>query len=173
VLGPALEELLHRFPNVIAHVAGGGHANRITARPDPLRRGGSYWEVGTGSPVAFPMRSRLLEVTDNRDGTISLFSTVYDLHAPIDPDDARDPTSGDGLNEAQLAALARSVAAQDPQRDPEAAGAAASDRNVEMLLTAPFDLSQVETPGRHRPAPMAERRRMSRRALLRALISLP
>ena len=173
VLGPAFEELLHRFPNVIAHVTSGGHANRITARPDPLRRGGSYWEIGTGSPVDFPMRSRLLEVTDNRDGTISLFSTVYDLHAPIDPGDARDPTSGDGVNEPQLAALARSLAAQDPQRDPDAAGVAASDRNAEMLLTAPFDLTEVETPGRHRPAPVAERRRMSRRALLRALFPLP
>ncbi len=170
VLGPALEELLHRFPNVIAHITGSGHANRITARPDPLRRGGSYWEVSTASPVAFPMRSRLLELTDNRDGTISLFTTVYDLDAPIDPRDAGDPTSGDGVNEAQLAAVARSLAAQDPQRDPEAAGLAVSDRNAELLLPAPFDLTEVETPGRHSPAAAGGgAREMSRRQLLRLL----
>ena len=54
VQGPALEELLHRFPNVIAHVTGGSQANSITPRPDPQRRGGGYWEVSTTSPVASP-----------------------------------------------------------------------------------------------------------------------
>jgi metallophosphoesterase (TIGR03767 family) len=174
-LGPQLEELLHRFPNVVAHVAGNSHLNRVTARPDPQRRGGSYWEVSTTSPVAYPMQSRLLEVTDNGDGTISLFSTVYDLDAPIDPRDARDPTPGDGINEEQLAAIARSVGAQDPQRDPEAAGLAVSDRNAEMLLPAPFDLSGVETPGRHRAASATGAtgvRGVSRRALLRLILPL-
>ncbi len=169
VQGPQLEELLHRFPNVIAHVAGDSRANKITARPDPQRRGGSYWEVNTTSPVAYPMQSRLLEITDNRDGTISLFSTIYDLDAPIDPRDADDPTAGDGVNEERLAAVARSVAAGDPQRDPGAAGLAVSDRNAELLLSAPFDLVGVETPGRHRPTAAAGERRMSRGALLRLL----
>lgn len=170
VLGPQLEELLHRFPNVIAHIAGDSQANRVTARPDPLRRGGSYWEVSTTSPVAYPMQGRLLEVVDNRDGTLSLFSTVYDLAAPIDPRDASDPTPGDAVNEEQLAAVARGVAAQDPQRDTEAAGLAVSDRNAEMLLATPFDLSKVETPGRHRPTPTAGAREMSRR-LVRLILA--
>jgi hypothetical protein len=169
VQGPQLEELLHRFPNVIAHIAGDSQVNKITARPDPERRGGAYWEVSTTSPVAYPMQSRLLEVTDNRDGTISLFSTVYDLAAPIDPRDADDPTAGDDVNEEQLAALARSIAAQDPQHDPEAAGLAVSDRNAELLLSAPFALADVETPGRHRPAAAAAEQGVSRRALLRLL----
>ncbi len=166
VQGPQLEELLHRFPNVIAHIAGDSHANRITARPDPERHGGSYWEVSTASPVAYPMQSRLLEVVDNRDGTLSLFATVYDLAAPVDPRDARDPTEGDEVNEEQLAAVARRLAAEDPQRDPEAAGLAISDRNAELLLAAPFDLSGVETPGPHRPAARRGGRVLSRRTLL-------
>lgn len=168
--GPQLEELLHRFPNVIAHIAGHSRESRITARPDPEeRRGGSYWEISTTSPVAYPMQGRLLEVTDNGDGTISLFSTMYDLAAPIDPREADDPTPGDDVNEEQFAAIARSVAAQDPQRDPEAAGLAVSDRNAEMLLAAPFDLSGVETPPRHRSVSAS----VSRRALLRLLAPLP
>ncbi len=168
--GSELEELLHRFPNVIAHIAGHSHENRITARPDPEeRRGGSYWEISTTSPVAFPMQARLLEVTDNGDETISLFSTMYDLAAPIDPKEADDPTPGDDVNEEQLAAVARSLAAQDPQHDPEAAGLAVSDRNAEMLLAAPFDLSAVETPGRHRPTPTGAARAIGRRQLLALL----
>ena len=172
ILGPQLEELLHRFPNVIAHIAGDSHANKITARPDPLRRGGSYWEVSTASPVANPMQSRLLEVMDNRDGTISLFSTIYDLAAPIDPRDAGDPTPGDEVNEEQMAAVARSLAAGDPQRDPEAAGLTASDRNAEMLLAAPFDLSVLDTPARHRPSQAAGGLGPGRRALLRLFLPL-
>ncbi len=168
--GSELEELLHRFPNVIAHIAGHSHENRITARPDPERRGGSYWEIGTTSPVAFPMQARLLEVTDNGDETISLFSSVYDLAAPIDPREASDPTPGDDVNEAELSAVARSVAALDPQRDPEEAGLAASDRNAELLLTAPFDLSEVETPGRRGSTPTGVAPRIGRRQLLGLLI---
>lgn len=171
VQGPQLEELLHRFPNIIAHIAGDSQVNKIAARPDPERRGGAYWEMTTTSPVAYPMQARLLEVTDNRDGTVSLFSTVYDLAAPIDPRDADDPTAGDDVNEEQLAAVARSVAAQDPQRNPEAAGLAVSDRNAELLLSAPFDLAGVGMPGRHRPATMAGERGLSRRSLLRLLFS--
>ena len=174
VLGPELEELLHHFPNVIAHIAGHSHKSRISARSDPEeRRGGSYWEISTTSPVAFPMQARLLEVTDNGDETISLFSTMYDLDAPIDPGEANDPTPGDDeVNEGQLAAVARSVAAQDPQSDPEAAGLAVSDRNAEMLLAAPFDLSGVETPGRHRAAAATEVGGVSRRALLKLMLPL-
>jgi len=117
------------------------------------------------------MQARLLEVVDNADDTISLFSAVYDLDAAIDPRDAGDPTPGDGVNEGLLAAAARGVAAQDPQRDPSAAGLAVSDRNAELLLTAPFDLSAVETPPRHRAGPADEARKMRRRALLRPLLS--
>ena len=170
VQGPALEELLHRFPNVIAHVTGGTEANSITPRPDPQRRGG-YWEVTTTSSVGFPTQARLLEVVDNADGTISLFSAVYDLDAAIDPRDVDDPTRGDDVNEGLLAAVARGLAARDPQRDPSAAGLAVSDRNAELLLAAPFDLSAVDTPPRHRAGPNDETRKVRRRDLLRSLVA--
>jgi len=171
IKGPALEELLHRFPNVIAHVTGGSQVNSITPRPDAQGRSGGYWEVSTTSPVAHPMQSRLLEVADNGDATVSLFSTVYDLEAPVDPRDAEDPTPGDGVNEVQLASVARVVAAADPQRDPTAGGLAASDRNAELLLTAPFDLSGVDIPPRHRAGPAARTRKVRRRIFLRSLVS--
>jgi metallophosphoesterase (TIGR03767 family) len=148
--GPALEELLHRFPNVVAHVTGGSQVSSVTPRPDPQRRGGGYWEISTTSPVAYPMQGRLLEVADNGDGTVSIFATMYDLDAPLDPRDAGDPTRGDGVNESELAAVARTVAAGDPQRDLNAGGLASSDRNTELLLTAPFDLAAagVASPAR-------------------------
>ncbi|OFW54274.1 MAG: metallophosphoesterase [Actinobacteria bacterium RBG_16_67_10] len=171
VQGPALEELLRRFPNVIAHVTGGTLANSITPRPDPQGRGGGYWEVNTTWSVGYPMQGRLLEVVENADGTISLLSAVYDLDAAIDPRDAGDPTPGDDVNEGLLAAVARGLAARDPQMDPSAVGLAVSDRNAELLLTAPFDLSAVDTPPRHRAGPADEARKVRRRDLLRSLAS--
>jgi len=145
IQGLALEELLRRFPNVIAHVTGGSQGNRITSRPDPRGRRGGYWEISTASLVAYPMHGRLIEIADNGDGTVSLFCAVYDLEAPVDPRDAGDPTPDDGVNEAQLASVARAVAAVDPQRDPSAPGLAVSDRNVELLVNAAFDLSSAKS----------------------------
>jgi hypothetical protein len=169
VQGPELEALLHRFPNVIAHVTGHSHANRITPRPDPLRGGGSYWEITTTSPVSFPMQGRLLEIADNGDGTISLFSAIYDLAANTDPRDVDDPTPDDEVNEEELAAVARSLAAQDPQRNLEAAGLAPSDRNAEMLLAAPFNLAAVDAPLRHYVPSAPGGGKLSRRELWRTL----
>jgi metallophosphoesterase (TIGR03767 family) len=164
--GADLEALLHRYPNVICHLAGHSRAHEIAERPDPDRRGGAYWEIGTAPPVAYPMQGRMLEVADNGDGTLSIFTTMFNMSAPVDPGKAEDQTTPDDVNEEQLASLARSIAAQDPQRDPEAAGLAASSRNAELLLNAPFDLSAVGVPARHSVSP-PETRKLGRRALLR------
>jgi len=136
--GPQLEELLHRFPNVVLHVAGHGLEHRLTPRPNPMGGAGGYWEVSTGSPLDYPMQSRLVEITDNGDGTLSIISTVYDTAPPINPGDAADPTPTDGVNQILLAGVARQVGMRDPQLAPAASGLSASDRNAELLLPAPF-----------------------------------
>ncbi len=165
VRGVDLEALLHRFPNVVLHVAGHSGANRIVARPGTT--GGvttGYWQVSTASPLDYPMQGRLIEIADNGDGTIAVFATTYDNAAPLAPGDAEDPTPADGVNQRQLASVARLVAAHDPQRSRDAIGLGPSDRNAELLLTAPFDLSALTPPPRH--SPTAGEPRMSRRALL-------
>ena len=81
--GPQVEALLHRFPNVVLHVAGHDLAYRITPKPDAERRTKGYWEITTGSPLDFPMQSRLVEIVANGDGTLSIFSTLYDSAAPV------------------------------------------------------------------------------------------
>jgi metallophosphoesterase (TIGR03767 family) len=143
--GPELESLLHRFPNVVLHIAGHTLEHRITPRPfagDPSR---AYWEVTTGGSLEMPMQGRLLEVVDNADGTISIFSTVYDSAAPLNPGDAEDQTPEDGVNQLLLAGVARQVAARDPQRSQDAAGLAPSDRNAELLVTAVSPASPTPT----------------------------
>lgn len=144
IRGAQLKDLLHRFPNVILHVAGHSAENSITAQPDPENRTRAYWEVTTASPLDYPMQARMLEIVDNDDGTLSIFTTMFDSAAPLKPGDAEDPSPGDGVNELLLASLARQIAGQDPQIDRDAIGLAASDRNAEMLISAPFDLSAIE-----------------------------
>src|SRR5439155_1249328 len=159
--GPQVEALLHRFPNVVLHVAGHDLAYRITPKPDAERRTKGYWEITTGSPLDFPMQSRLVEIVANGDGTLSIFSTLYDSAAPVNPGDAHDPTPDDGANQLLLASLARQVAANDPQRFAGAYRPAASDGNAARLLPAPSEVDGAQAPS---PASASGGRRLSRSA---------
>jgi len=144
--GAELEALLHRFPNVILHISGHTLAHRITARAAPEGRSG-YWEITTGSSSYWPMQGRLIDIVDNKDGTLSILSAVYDSAAPVNPGDAEDPRPDDQENQRLLASVARQAGVRDTLRLPEAAGLAASDRNAELILPAPVDLAAISTPG--------------------------
>lgn len=148
--GPQLETMLRRFPNVVLHITGHTLQQRITPRPHPDDPSRGYWEVSTGSPLEYPMQGRLLDIIDNGDGTLSIFSTVYDTAAALHPGDSKDPTEDDGVNQLDLASIARQAGARDPQLDPQASGLGESDRNAELLLTAPFDPQATPSPS---PAP--------------------
>jgi metallophosphoesterase (TIGR03767 family) len=131
--------LLAGTPNVIAYVAGHTHANRVDFFRG--RKGRGFWQINTASHIDWPQQSRLIEVMDNRDGTLSLFGTILDSAAP-----AAAPTPGDalGLGPEQLASLGRTLSYNDPQReglegssgDAPKTGRRA-DRNVELLLRDP------------------------------------
>lgn len=144
--GEELEALLHRFPNVIMHVAGHTLQNRVSAKPGPAGSEVAYWQITTGPPTNAPMQGRLIEVVDNGDGTISIFSTVYDSLAPTNPGVADDPTPDDGINQRLLAGVARQLAFGDPQAEPEAVGLQPTDRNAELITPAPFELSTLAQP---------------------------
>ena len=65
-----VRDLFLKYPNVIAYVAGHTHDNRV----DLFRKGRTgFWQINTASHVDWPQQSRLIEVMDNRDGTLSLF----------------------------------------------------------------------------------------------------
>ena len=147
VLGPQVRDLLLQFPNVIAWVNGHTHRNRITpyARPDGS---GGFWQVNTAAHIDFPCQSRLLEVVDNRDGTLSIFATLLDAAAPLSYGGRLDsPTA--------LASLARELSANDPQDGrSDASRGGLEDRTVELLVKAPFALQRL--PG---PVPVAVEQR--------------
>jgi metallophosphoesterase (TIGR03767 family) len=139
-------ELLHRFPNVIAYVNGHRHLNRVTPHTDPEGRSNGFWEITTSAQLAAPQHARIIEVTDNRDGTLSIFATLID-HAGA-PETGNPGADADVL---ALAALSRELSFNSFQGTVETKVGAAADRNVELLLPAPFRLTPgAAPPGRTR-----------------------
>ena len=131
--GPDLEALLLAHPHVIAFVAGHTHENRVKA----FKRGaGGFWGIETASEIDWPIQSRLLEIMDNRDGTLSIFGTLVDHAATLAT--PRPGTPAAGFDTDTLAALGRELAYNDPQVGVEdGAEGRRQDRNVELLVRDP------------------------------------
>ncbi len=133
VLGNALVRELLKHDNVIAWVNGHTHTNNI--KPHVRKQDGKivngFWEVNTASHIDWPQQGRIVEIADNKDGTVSIFGTMLDHAAPTTWVESQldDPL--------QLAALSRELAANDWQeRDRDRRGAR-NARNVELVVRAP------------------------------------
>jgi metallophosphoesterase (TIGR03767 family) len=133
VLGDQVEALLLQHPQVVAWVNGHTHRNQIWAHTQADGKGG-FWEINTASHVDFPQQSRLLEVADNRDGTLSIFTTIVDHAGPA----AYGGRLGDPTH---LAALSRELAVNDWQERTTGRRGVAEARNVELLVQAPAFLA--------------------------------
>ncbi|MFI7586732.1 TIGR03767 family metallophosphoesterase [Spongisporangium articulatum] len=123
--GKQLVALLNRFPNVLAWVNGHTHVNAVTPHPGPTPEQG-FWEVNTASHVDFPQLGRVIEVADNRDGTVSLLATLFEADSPYAADHA-------DFSPAGLAALYRELSFNDLHYEADRVGTPA-DRNVELLV---------------------------------------
>ncbi|GAA2597169.1 TIGR03767 family metallophosphoesterase [Streptomyces axinellae] len=120
--GTRLVELLRAHPHAVAWINGHSHLNRITAH-------GSFWEISTASHVDFPQLARAVELVDNRDGTLSLFTTLIESAAPH-------RTDFSDLSQTGLASLYRELAFNSPGARTGLAGDE-TDRNTELLLRKP------------------------------------
>ncbi|HZH24672.1 MAG TPA: TIGR03767 family metallophosphoesterase [Solirubrobacteraceae bacterium] len=134
-----LRALLAANRHVISYVAGHTHANAV--RFFKGRNGRGFWEINTASHIDWPQQSRLVEVMDNRDGTLSIFGTVLDSAAPPA---APAPGPAAGFDLDGLASLGRTLSFNDPQRLESEGGGEESDkrggrrdRNVELLVRDP------------------------------------
>ncbi len=125
-------DLLLQHPVAIAWLNGHTHLNQILAHTSST---GGFWEITTASCIDFPQQQQVVEIVDNRDGTLSLFTTVLDHASPASPG-----TSG---RSADLASRARELAANDWAENPSMRRGSALDRNTELLLPAPFDLTAI------------------------------
>jgi len=127
--GAELVALLQRFPNVLAWVNGHTHVNDINPRlgPTPER---SFWEINTASHIDYPQHARLLELVDNADGTLSIFTTLIEADSPYQA--AYGTTSQEGL-----ASLYREFSFNDIHYNAARTGAS-KDHNTELLLPNPL-----------------------------------
>jgi metallophosphoesterase (TIGR03767 family) len=126
--------LLHEFPNAIAWVAGHSHDNVVNAFPDPGGSGG-FWSIRVAAEADWPQQSRLLEVFDNQDGTLSIFGTLLDH---VGQSAAPPPgTSASAMDLNDLASAGRTMSFNDLQTGAPAGEGLPKDRNVELLLDDP------------------------------------
>ncbi|MEU7133390.1 TIGR03767 family metallophosphoesterase [Streptomyces sp. NPDC046261] len=120
--GDELIGLLGSHRNVLAWINGHSHCNRIRPRR-------TFWEICTASHIDSPQLARVIEVADNHDGTLSLFTTLIESAAP--------PRSYlHDLSQTGLASLYRELAANAQGAAPGLAGTP-TDRNTELLLATP------------------------------------
>lgn len=127
-------DMLTQHPNLVAWLNGHTHINTIRAHP--RSGGGGFWEITTASCIDFPQQQQTVEIVDNRDGTISLFTTVLDHLSPASW------RQGDFSQEG-LASLSRELASNDWIANPLMRLGSPLDRNTELLLPAPFDVSTI------------------------------
>jgi hypothetical protein len=103
-----------------------GHIHRNAITPHSAPGGRSFWEISTASHVDFPQLARVIELVDNKDGTISLFTTLVESAAP----QATDFTD---LTQTGLAALYRELSFNAPGAS-TSLGGTSRDRNTELVL---------------------------------------
>lgn len=127
--GDDLVAALHRHPNLIAWVNGHTHKNEMIAHRGSSPKH-SFWEINTASHIDFPQLARIIEITDNGDGTISLFTPLIEADSGYTADES-------DLSQAGLASLYRELSYNDLHYDADLLGKV-SDRNCELLLTNPL-----------------------------------
>ncbi|MEV2235610.1 TIGR03767 family metallophosphoesterase [Streptomyces phaeochromogenes] len=122
--GDEVLALLGKYRSVLAWVNGHSHKNKITPHSAPDGR--SFWEVSTASHIDFPQLARVIEIVDNHDGTVSLFTTLIESGAPHGTDFA-------DLTQTGLAALYRELSFNAPGSRTDLSGEP-GDRNTELVL---------------------------------------
>ncbi|MEU7696086.1 TIGR03767 family metallophosphoesterase [Microbispora hainanensis] len=117
--GQELLAVLRKHRNVAAWINGHSHLNRIVPHD-------GFWEISTASHVDYPQLARVVELADNHDGTLSLFTTLVESAAPH-------RTDFTDLSQSGLAALYRELSFNSPGLRSGLAGMP-GDRNTELLV---------------------------------------
>ena len=148
--GETVRCLLLRHRNVVGFVNGHEHNNRVEPferQPGTGPAQGGFWEINTASHIDWPQQSRVIDLFDNGDGTLSIFGTMVDHGAPPEPGGPDAPREGQGeatANTKRLASISRELSFNDPDashNDSDGDGGARgglNDRNVELVVRDPY-----------------------------------
>ena len=146
--GEDLRALLSAHPNVLAYVAGHTHENKVLAcgAEGACPEGGNWWEINTSAGSGdWPQQSRLIELMDNKDGTLSILGTLTDHGAPL-PLPASG-TNASGFGNDELGAISHAIAFNDPQLGAGTGEGAPADQNVELIVDDPRTATITGTSG--------------------------
>jgi hypothetical protein len=129
-----LEDLFCRSPNFLAHLNGHEHENFVHEHgcEDPGQRPNRFWEVSTAAHIDWPQQSRMIELVENGDRTMSLVLTILDHEGPPRPS-----PGWAGRSIARLASIARELSYNDYQGNRGARGER-EDRNVIVKMNRPW-----------------------------------
>ena len=135
-----VKNMVLKYPNVVAWVAGHSHVNKVTPYKNPAGDGG-FWSIRTAALADWPKQNRLLQIFDDRDGNLSLFGTLIDQASPVPTPAAG--TAASSMTNDQLASISRELGYNDNQTggtkcSPNPCGEGTpDDRNVELLVKDP------------------------------------
>ena len=136
ISGTQFIPFVQRFPNVILWVNGHTHVNIVTPIIKPgfhNEKYNGFWEINTCSHVDYPQCSRIIEIADNGDGTLSIFGTMIDHLSPANVDN-----HGPCYTITEMASISRTLAYNDPFNDPKTREGLPTDRNVELIINNPL-----------------------------------
>jgi metallophosphoesterase (TIGR03767 family) len=142
VLADELRGVLLAHPCVIAWLNGHTHVHAVSAITDGS--GGGFWQITTASHIDWPQQARIVEFLAAGSG-LAIACTVIDSAAPARYTGGSEP--------AELAALARELAANDWQvrdlisADGGAGAGTAADRNVVLVIDWPRTAGQTRLTG--------------------------
>lgn len=77
--GEEIEQIVASRPEVIAWLVGHSHDNRVRAIAGPDAAHPGYWEIMTSAIADYPGQTRVIELVDNEDGTLSIYATLVDF----------------------------------------------------------------------------------------------
>jgi metallophosphoesterase (TIGR03767 family) len=126
----SLRALLMRNPNVVLYLTGHKHYDRVW--PNFGRSGRGFWQVITNALAGAPQEARMIELMDNGDGSLSIFTAMLPHAAP-----SAAPAPGGALDPAGLASLSRELAWARRAGGRSAAAAGGPMRNVELVMRDP------------------------------------
>lgn len=128
--GAGIANILNRYPNVISWVNGHTHSCRIIPHPHKDARR-SFWEINTPSFTDWPHMGRIIEIVDNNDSTLSLYTTLFESGVPQDPKKCTNMQD-------KLASLCRQIAMNDFENDWQVLLGTPVDGNTELVLANPL-----------------------------------
>ena len=85
--------------------------------------------------VDYPQESRIIEIADNMDGTLSIFGTIIDHLSP--PNICKKSCDCD-YTITEMASISRELSYNNPYDDSKTRRGLPKDRNVELLINNPL-----------------------------------